>query len=150
MTSLIEWLAPKTMTHFLDLSGSVLTRKAAILAAWNSRESISSGRKQSAPALWRMGGCRVLACGLWILSVGCFPPAQGRMSRNGSLTLHPILVTRCQSRRLSWMLFFSCSAMIWLQYLVTRLSTSQHPIRPVQNTLSPFSCPLHQTDLAIP
>jgi len=136
--------------NFPDLSGSVLPRKAANLAAWNSRESINSARKQSAPALWRKDGCRVLACGLWILSVGCFLPAQGRRSLNGSRTLRPILVTRCQSRRLSWMLFFSCSAMIWLQFLVTRLSTGQHPIRPVQNTLSPFSWPLHQAHLAIP
>ena len=147
--SLIECLAPKTMMQFPDLSGSVLTRKAAILAAWNSRGLISSGRKQSAPALWRMGGCRVLACGLWILSVGCFPPAQGRMSRNGSRTLHPILVPRCQSRWLSWILFFSFSAMIWLQYSVTRLATGQHPIWPVQNTLSPYSWQLNQAHLAI-
>jgi len=122
--------------NFPDLSGSVLTRKAAILAAWNSRESINSGRKQSAPALWQMGGCRVLACGLWILSVDYFPPVHERMSRNGSRTLHPILVPRCQSRWLSWMLFFSFLVMIWHQSSVTRPATGRYADSPVQRGLN--------------
>ena len=137
------------MMQFPDLSGSVLTRKAAILVAWNSRESISSGPKQSAPVLWRMGVCRGLACGLWIPIVGCFPPAQGRMWRNGSQKLHPILMLKCRSPWLSWMPFFSFLVMIWHQSLVTRLVASQYSAGPVQNSLSPFSLLLHQAHLAI-
>ena len=119
--------------NLVDLSGSALPHRAAILAAWNSRESINLRPEQSTPAVRRMGDCRVSACGHWIPTAGCLPPVHARIFPYGRPRLRPTSPRTCQSRRLSWTRSYNCLAVIWHRFSRIRPFVPQYAARPVKD-----------------
>ena len=127
----------------IDLSGSVLSRDAANLAAWKSRESITLRPEQYAPAARPASGCRGLACGIWILTAGCLLRVHARRFPIGRPRSHPTSSPIFQYRQLNSMQSFNCLETIWHRFSTVRVPSCQLSPRPVQNAFGRALLPLH-------
>ena len=143
MMSMIRPLAPETMTHFPDLSGSVLPRKAAILAAWLITATSRFLSRKSAPVARRMSDCRGLACAPSTQCIDCSPHARRRQPQSGRQRSRQISLQTYRSQCPSWTLSFNCLGMIWRQSFKARAFVLRHPVEPVQNGSEKHPEPLH-------
>ena len=131
------------MTHFPDLSGSVLPRKPAILAAWLITATSRFLSRQSAPAAWRMSDCRGLAYAPSTQCIDCSPHARRRPPQSGRQRSRQISLPIYRSRCPSWTLSFNCLGMIWHRSFKARACVLRHPVEPVQNGSEKHPEPLH-------
>jgi len=135
--------------NLVDLSGSVLAREAVNLAAWKSRESITSRPEQYAPATRPASDCRGLACGIWILTAGCLLRVHARNFPIGRQTSRPTSSPIFQYRQLNSMRSYNCSETIWHRFSTVNVPTCQHSARPVQNAFGRALLPLHPAHSAL-
>lgn len=143
MMSMIRPLAPETITHFPDLSGSVLPRKPAILAAWLITATCRFLSRQSAPAARRVSDCRSLAYAPSTQCIDCSPHARRRQSQSGRQSSRQTSLPICRSRCPSWTLSSNCWEMIWHRSFKARAFELRHPVEPVQNGSEKHPEPLH-------
>ena len=131
------------MTHFPDLSGSVLPRKAAILAAWLITATCRFLSRQCAPAARRVSDCRSLAYAPSTQCIDCSPHARRRQSQSGRQRSRQTSLQTYRSRCLNWTLSFNCLEMIWRRSFKARAFALRHPVEPVQNGSEKHPEPLH-------
>ena len=131
------------MTHFPDLSGSVLPLKAAILAAWLITATSRFLSRQSAPVARRMSDCRGLACAPSTQCIDCSPHARRRPPQSGRQRSRQISLPIYRSRCPSWTLSSNCWEMIWRRSFKARAFVLRHPVEPVQNGSEKHPEPLH-------
>ena len=131
------------MTHFPDLSGSVLPRKPAILAAWLITATSRFLSRQSAPVARRMSDCRGLACAPSTQCIDCSPHARRRQPQSGRQRSRQTSLQTYRSRCLNWTLSFNCLEMIWRRSFKARAFVLRHPVEPVQNGSEKHPEPLH-------
>jgi hypothetical protein len=137
------------MTHFPDLSGSVLPRKPAILAAWLITATSRFLSRQSAPAARRMSDCRGLACAPSTQCIDCSPHARRRQSQSGRQRSRQTSLQTYRSRCLNWTLSFNCLEMIWRRSFKARAFVLRHPVEPVQNGSEKHPEPLHPSQAPV-
>jgi len=131
------------MTHFPDLSGSVLPRKAAILAEWLITTKSRFLSRQSAPAARQMSDCRGLACAPSTQCIDCSPHARRRQPQSGRQRSRQTSLQTYRSQCPSWTLSSNCLEMIWRRSFKARAFELRHPVEPVQNGSEKHPEPLH-------
>ena len=134
---------PETPMRIVNLSGSVLPRKPAILAAWLITATCRFLSRQSAPVARRMSDCRSLACAPSTRRVDCSPHARRRPPQSGRQRSRQISLPIYRSRCPSWTLSFNCLGMIWRRSFKARAFVLRHPVEPVQNGSEKHPEPLH-------